>query len=61
MRSGRAAYLDWAFDRFSGYITAAELYDGPFCILSIVDNRTFNRLSYQVLDRKSAGRRWLGR
>jgi hypothetical protein len=27
-----------------------ELYDGPFCILSIVDNRTFKRLLYQVLD-----------
>jgi hypothetical protein len=26
------------------------LYDGPFCILSIVDNRTFTRLLYQVLD-----------
>jgi hypothetical protein len=26
------------------------LYDGPFCILSIVDNRTFKRLLYQVLD-----------
>jgi hypothetical protein len=26
------------------------LYDGPFCILSIVDNRTFKRLIYQVLD-----------
>ncbi len=26
------------------------MYDGPFCILSIVDNRTFKRLSYQVLD-----------
>jgi hypothetical protein len=26
------------------------LYDGPFCILSIVDNRTFKRLTYQVLD-----------
>ena len=25
------------------------MYDGPFCILSIVDNRTFKRLSYQVL------------
>jgi hypothetical protein len=34
---------------FSGYIAADELYDGPFCILSIVDNRTFKRLSYQVL------------
>ena len=35
---------------FSGFIAADELYDGPFCILSIVDNRTFKRLSYQVLD-----------
>jgi hypothetical protein len=26
------------------------LYDGPFCILSIVDNRTFKRLFFQVLD-----------
>jgi len=34
---------------FSGYIAADELYDGPFCILSIVDNRTFKRLTYQVL------------
>src|SRR5208283_1254424 len=30
---------------------ADELYDGPFCVLSIVDNRTFKRLSYHVLDR----------
>ncbi len=35
---------------FSGYIAADELYDGPFCILSIVDNRTFKRVFYQVLD-----------
>jgi hypothetical protein len=27
------------------------LYDGPFCILSIVDNRTFKRLAYHVLSR----------
>jgi Transposase len=26
------------------------LYDGPFCLLSIVDNQTFKRLFYQVLD-----------
>jgi len=26
------------------------LYDGPFCVLSIVDNRTFRRLIYEVLD-----------
>jgi hypothetical protein len=41
----------WAWADFSGYIAAVELYDGPFCVLSIVDNRTFNRLLYQVLDR----------
>jgi hypothetical protein len=46
-----ADYLDWALSDFSGYIAADELYDGPFCVLSIVDNRTFKRISYQVLDR----------
>lgn len=35
---------------FSGYIAADEVYDGPFCQLSIVDNRTFHRLIYNVLD-----------
>jgi len=35
---------------FSGYIAADELYDGPYCVLSIVDNRTFRRLIYEVLD-----------
>lgn len=35
---------------FSGYIAADELYDGPFCVLSIVDNHTFRRLIYEVLD-----------
>lgn len=35
---------------FSGYIAADELYDGPFCVLSIVDNRTFRRIVYEVLD-----------
>jgi hypothetical protein len=44
------AYLDWALTDFSGYIAADELYDGPFCVLFVVDNRTFNRLCYQVLD-----------
>ncbi len=43
-------YLDWALDGFSGYIAADELYDGPFCVLSIVDNRAFRRLCYEVLD-----------
>lgn len=44
------SYLDWGLADFSGYIAADELYDGPFCVLSIVDNRTFKRLMYQVLD-----------
>jgi hypothetical protein len=44
------AYLDWALADFSGYVAIDELYDGPFCVLSIVDNRTFKRLLYQVLD-----------
>jgi len=35
---------------FSGYIAADELYDGPFCVLFIVDNHRFRRLYYQVLD-----------
>jgi hypothetical protein len=43
-------YLDWGLADFSGYIAIDELYDGPFCVLSIVDNRTFTRLLYQVLD-----------
>src|SRR3954449_1453756 len=47
-------YLDWALDRFSGYIAADELYDGPFCVLSIVDNRAFKRLCYEVLDHPPA-------
>lgn len=31
-------------------MAADELYDGPFCVLSIVDNHTFKRLIYEVLD-----------
>jgi class 3 adenylate cyclase len=44
-------HLDWALSDFSGSIAVDELYDGPFCVLSIVDNRTFKRLSYHVLSR----------
>jgi hypothetical protein len=35
---------------FSGDIAADELYDGPFCVLSLVDNCRFTRLVYEVLD-----------
>jgi hypothetical protein len=44
-------HLDWALADFSGYIAADELYDGPFCILSLVDNRTYKRIAYHVLSR----------
>jgi hypothetical protein len=50
-RQTRAEHLDWALSDFSGFIAADELYDGPFCILSVVDNRTYKRLAYHVLGR----------
>jgi hypothetical protein len=43
-------FLDWTLADFSGYVAADELYDGPFCILSAVDNRCYKRLLYDVLD-----------
>lgn len=43
-------YLTAALADFSGYVAADELYDGPFCVLSLVDNRRFTRLVYEVLD-----------
>lgn len=44
------AYLDDALAAFSGYVAVDELYDGPFCVLSVVDNRTYRRLAFKVLD-----------
>ena len=43
-------FLDWAFADFSGYVAADELYEGPFCMLSAVDNRRYKRILYEVLD-----------
>ncbi len=43
-------YIDKDLSDFSGYIAADELYDGPFCVLFIVDNHKFRRLYYEVLD-----------
>jgi hypothetical protein len=43
-------YLDTALADFSGYLAIDEAYDGPYCILSVVDNRCYNRLAFQVLD-----------
>jgi hypothetical protein len=45
-----SAYLDNALADFSGYLAIDEVYDGPFCILSVVDNRRYNRLAFRVLD-----------
>jgi hypothetical protein len=56
--------LEWALADFSGYVAADELYDGPFCILSAVDNRRYRRLLYDGLDHDpdhEAIRAFLGR
>ncbi len=44
------AFLDWALASFSGYVAADELYEGPSCVLSAVDNRRYTRILYAVLD-----------
>ncbi len=44
------AFLDWALETFSGYVAADELYEGPYCVLSAVDNRQYKRILYAVLD-----------
>jgi hypothetical protein len=43
-------YLDKALSDFSGYLAIDEVYDGLFCILSVVDNRRYNRLAFCVLE-----------
>jgi hypothetical protein len=42
--------LDWALADCSGYVAADAGYDGPFCMLSAVDNRRDQRLLYEVLE-----------
>jgi Transposase len=44
------AFLNWALQAFSGYVAADELYEGPYCVLSAVDNRQYKRILYKVLD-----------
>jgi transposase len=46
----RTTYLDDALTQFSGYLAIDEVYDGPFCIVSVVDNRHYNRLACCVLE-----------
>ena len=50
MDSISTTYLDEALTDFSGYLAIDEVYDGPFCILSVVDNRRYNRLAFRVLE-----------
>jgi hypothetical protein len=44
------AFLNWALEAFSGYVAVDELYEGPSCVLSAVDNRQYKRILYEVLD-----------
>ncbi len=50
METLTTTYLDEALAAFSGYLAIDEVYDGPFCILSVVDNRRYNRLAFRVLE-----------
>ena len=43
------AFLEWALEAFSGYAALDELYEGPYCVLSAVDNRQYKRILYEVL------------
>ena len=42
--------MEWALEAFSGYVAVDELYEGPYCVLSAVDNRQYKRVMYAVLD-----------
>ena len=44
------AFLEWAPAAFSGYAAVDELYEGPYRVLSAVDNRQYKRVLYEVLD-----------
>ena len=44
------ALLDWALEALSGYVAADELSEGPYCVLSAVDNRQYKRMLSTVLD-----------
>ena len=46
------AYLDETLADFSGYLAIDETYDGPFCVITIVDNRRYKRLAFRVIDHK---------
>jgi len=50
MDSIATTYLNVALADFSGYLAIDEVYNDPFCIFSVVDNRRYNRLAFRVLD-----------
>jgi hypothetical protein len=59
-----AAFLEESLAEFSGYLAVDEVYDGPFCVLFIVDNHSYQRLAYEVLEHdppKDAVRSFLAR
>jgi hypothetical protein len=45
-----SAFLEGALETFSGYAAVDELSEGPYCVLSAVDNRQDKRVWYEVLD-----------
>jgi hypothetical protein len=46
----KTTYLDEALANFSGYLAIDELHDGPCYVISLVDNRRYNRLAFRVLE-----------
>jgi len=44
------AFLEWALEAFAGYAAVDELDEGPYCVLSAVDNRPYKRVWYEVRD-----------
>jgi hypothetical protein len=44
------AFLEWALEALSGYAAVDELYEGPYGVLSAVDNRPYQRVLYAVRD-----------
>ena len=43
-------FIDGALKGFSGYIAVDELYDGPFCYISLVDAQSQQRILFHVLE-----------
>src|SRR2546421_10751243 len=48
--TSKARFWSGRLRRFPGYAAVDELYEGPYCVLSAVDNRQYKRVMYEVLD-----------